>query len=289
MTDTGMPYRTPDELFQAIDERYNDLSKRLQTIARELRQHRDHLALMNVNQLSDAIGVPPSALVRFAKSLGFSGYSEMKALFRQDLAAQISVTDNYAERIRHIAAEQKRAAESIPGSTIVKAVIDNNIQSMQQMFDPKLMQALNAAVDLMSEAKALWIMAAGRSFAAAAYLTYLTRHGDKPVHWLNGLCFNLDGQLNAISRDDVVIVISYAPYAEASCQTVRLAHAKGAKVIAITDSHLGEIAEYATRVIEIHEHSSFGFRSLANTVCAVQSLFLMYAARTELTRTEPLH
>lgn len=284
-----MPFRSPDDFFAAMDARYNDLSRRLQTIARELRKHRDHIALMNVNQLSEAIGVAPSAMVRFAKSMGFSGYSQMKALFRHDLAEQIATTDNYAERIRRVAAEQQQAAERIPGSTIVKEVIDNNIRSLEEMFSPQLMEALNASVDLMTKANALWIMAAGRSFAAAAYLTYLTRHSDKPVHWLNGLCFNLDGQLNAIRPDDVLIVISYAPYAEASCKTVQLAHAKGAKVIAMTDSHLGDIAEHATQVIEIHDHGSFGFRSLASTVSAVQSLFLLYAARTELTRIEPLH
>lgn len=284
-----MPYRSPDDFFRAIDQRYNDLSKRLQTIARKLQQHRDHIALMNVNQLCRAIGVPPSTIVRFAQSMGFSGYSEMKALFRQDLAEQISINDNYAERIHRIAEEQRQVAESIPGSTIVKEVIGNNIKSLQQMFNPKLMRSLDKSVNLMIEAPALWIMAAGRSFAAAAYLTYLTRHGDKPVHWLNGLCFNLDDQLNAISQDDVMIVISYAPYAESSCKAVKLAHDRGARVIAITDSHLGEIAQYTTDLIEIHEHSSFGFRSLVNTVCAVQSLFLMYAARTELTRTEALY
>lgn len=284
-----MPYPSLEAFFAAIDVRYADLSKRLQTIARELPRHRDHIALMNVNELAEAIGVPPSAMVRFAQSMGFRGYSQMKNLFQQELAAQISVNDNYAERIRRIAAEQNRAAESIPGSTIVKAVLDDNIKSLQQMFSPALMEALNDSVELMCRARAIWIMAAGRSFAAAAYLTYLTRHGDRQVHWLNGLCFNLDGQANAITADDVVIVISYAPYAESSCNTVRLARHKGASIIAITDSHLGDIAVHATRVIEIREQSSYGFRSLASTVCAVQSLFLLYAARTELTRTEPLH
>lgn len=283
------PYKTPDELFAAIELRYSELSKRLQSIARQLPQHRDQIALMNVNDLAGAINVPPSSLVRFAQSLGFRGYSQMKSLFQQDLAEQIAVTDNYAERIRRVAEEQKRVAESIPGSTMVSEVVENNIRNLQQMFSGKLMEALNGAVDLMEEAKALWIMAAGRSFAAAAYMTYLTRHTDKPVHWLNGLCFNLDGQFNALTPQDVVLVISFAPYAETTCRTVEMAHERGARIIAITDSHLSDIARMATQTIEVHEHSSFGFRSLVGTVSVIQSLFLLYAARIELTRTEPIH
>ncbi|MDO5056632.1 MAG: MurR/RpiR family transcriptional regulator [Lautropia sp.] len=283
------PYDSLDALFQAIEAHYDSLSKRLQSIARQLPQHRDQIALMNVNDLAAALSVPPSSLVRFAQSMGFKGYSQMKGLFQQQLAEQIAINDNYAERIRHLAEEQRRAADSIPGSSMVREVVDNNIRSLQHIFSSKLMKALNRAVDMMEQADALWIMAAGRSFAAAAYLTYLTRHSDKPVHWLNGLCFNLDGQLNAVTRNDVVVVISFAPYAEASCKTVELAHRQGARIIALTDSHLSDIARHATQTIEIREHSSFGFRSLVSTVCVVQSLFLLYASRTELTKTEPLH
>lgn len=282
-------YDSPEALFRAIEARYDSLSKRLQSIARQLPLHRDQIALMNVNDLASAINVPPSSLVRFAQSMGFRGYSQMKNLFQQELAEQIAINENYAERIRHLAEEQKRVADGIPGSTMVREVVDNNIRSLQNIFSGKLMEALNHAVDMMEEADALWIMAAGRSFAAAAYLTYLTRHSDKPVHWLNGICFNLDGQLNAITDRDVVVVISFAPYAEASCKTVELAHRKGARIIALTDSHLSDIARHATQTIEIREHSSFGFRSLVSTVCVVQSLFLLYASRTELTKTEPLH
>lgn len=285
----SQPYDSPTQLFEAIDDRYDDLSKRLQSIARQLPRHKDQLALMNVNELADMMQVPPSALVRFAQQLGFSGYSQMKSLFQQALSHQIAVSDDYAERIRHMTEEQKRQAERVPGSSIVREVVDNNINDLQHIFCPKMIESLNAAVRLMSKARAIWIMAAGRSFGAAAYLTYLTRHGDKPVHWLNGLCFNLEGQLHTIGPKDVVIVISFAPYAEESRRTVALAHQKGAQIIAITDSHLSDIARPATQTIEIREHSSFGFRSLVSTVCVVQSLFLLYAAQTELPRTEPLH
>ncbi len=283
------PYETPTDFFKAIDERYDDLSKRLQSIARQLPQHKDQLALMNVNELADTLQVPPSSLVRFAQQMGFSGYSQMKSLFQQALSDQLAVSDGYAERIRQMAEDQKRMAERVPGSNIVREVVDNNIRDLQHVFNGKMIQTLNAAVKLMTKASSIWIMGAGRSFASAAYLTYLIRHGTKPVHWLNGLCYNLEGQLNAIDPKDVIIVISFAPYAEESCRAVDLAHKKGARIIAVTDSYLSDIARHATQTIEIREHSSFGFRSLSSSVCVVQSLFLLYAAQTELTRSEPHH
>lgn len=282
-----VPFVTPDDFFAAIDQRYNSLSKRLQSIARELHFHRDAIALMNTNELAAAMNVPPSALIRFAQNMGFSGFSQMKSLFTQDLAEQLS-DSNYAERIQQLNKKQQKAVESIPGSSIVSEILENNINSLQELFNVKLMQELNHAVELMAGARSIWVMAAGRSFSAAAYFTYLIRHSEKPIHWLNGLCFNLEGQISAISRYDTLLVVSYAPYAKPTLRAITVAKEKGAKIIALTDSHLNEIAKVANQTIEIREHSSFGFRSLANTVCVIQSLFLLYASHTELKQTELL-
>lgn len=279
-----IPFDSPDDFFEAIEKRYDNLSKRLQSIARELHFHRDSIALMNINGLAAAMNVPPSALVRFAQSMGFSGFSQMKNLFQQNLAGQLA-DDNYAGRIRQLNKEQQQAAENIPGSNIVSEILENNIDSLQELFSVELLESLNAAVDLMNKANGLWIMASGRSYSAASYLTYLLRHSTQVTHWLSGDFFNLDGHLNAMTDKDVLIIISYAPYAEPSKKTVQVAKQKGAKIIAVTDSHLNEVAKAATQIIEVREQNSFGFRPLVATVCVLQSLFLLFASRTELIDT----
>lgn len=280
-----LPFDSPEAFFDAIEQHYENLSKRLQSIARELPFYRDSIALMNVNDLATAMNVPPSALVRFAQSMGLSGFSQMKNLFQQNLVGQLS-DSNYTERIRQLNKDQQQAAESTPGSAIVREVLENNISSLQNLFSVKLLESLNAAVELMDEANGLWIMASGRSYSAASYLTYLLRHSTKVTHWLSGDFFNLDGHLNAMTDKDVLIIISYAPYAESSKKTVQVTQQKGAKIIAVTDSHLNEIAKAADQVIEVRENSSFGFRPLVASVCVLQSLFLLFASCTELIDTQ---
>ncbi len=288
MSKNNNPYKTPEEFFKAIEDNYDTLSKRLQSIARELPFYRDSIALMSVNELASEIDVAPSALIRFAKQMGFSGFAEIKSLFQQNLAERLS-SNSYAERIQNISSKQQASMDSsVIDSSIVSEIIDNNIQSLQLLFNAELIDSLNASVELMAEAKSIWVMAAGRSFSAAAYFTYLIRHSKKPIHWLNGLCFNLDGQINTIKSGDTLLVISYAPYAEPSLHSVEVARKNGAKIIAITDSQLSEIGKQADQTIIIREHSSFGFRSLANTVCVIQSLFLLYASHVGLDETEKL-
>ena len=54
------------------------------------------------------------------------------------------------------------------------------------------------------------------------------------------------------------------------------------QVIAITDSQMSALASLATAVLMVNESTTFGFRSLTNTMCLAQSLFIALAYRTEL-------
>lgn len=283
------PYPSVEAFFRAIEQRYAYLSKRLQAIARNLPAQRERIALTNVNELAESLNVAPSAVVRFAQTMGFRGYSQMKHLFQQELSDQLTTPEPaYNTRIEQLTNE-RRAADKHPDSSLVKEIIDNNISSLERLYSADLIDSLSQAANRLHQAESIWVMAAGRSFSAAAYFTYLIRHSDKPVHWLNGLCFNLDNQISAIREKDALLVISYAPYANASLKAVEVASSNGADIIAITDSHLNDIAKIADQSLAVGEHSSFGFRSLVNTVCVIQTLFLLYASKSELSRSEAQH
>ena len=61
-----------------------------------------------------------------------------------------------------------------------------------------------------------------------------------------------------------------------------MAAARGAQLIAITDSQMSPLASMAKAVLMVNESTTFGFRSLTNTMCLAQSLFIALAYRTEL-------
>jgi DNA-binding MurR/RpiR family transcriptional regulator len=56
----------------------------------------------------------------------------------------------------------------------------------------------------------------------------------------------------------------------------------GCRLLAITDSQMSPLAAMSAVTLVVHESSTFGFRSLTNTMCLAQSLFIALAYRTEL-------
>jgi DNA-binding MurR/RpiR family transcriptional regulator len=61
-----------------------------------------------------------------------------------------------------------------------------------------------------------------------------------------------------------------------------VAEARGARILALTDSAMSPIARAATVSVLVKEASAFSFRSLTNTMCLSQGIFIALASRLEL-------
>ena len=274
------PYASADDFLDAMRSGFEGLSRQLKLIARYVETSRDRLALDGVQETASQCGVQPSAVVRFAKHFGFSGFSEMQALFRAGAAQRLAPHRDYQERIRSLV--DGAGVETITPARIAHEVIGGSIERLQALQADLPDERFDAAVELMLDAPALWLAASRRAFPVGAYLAYALQHTAKPVHWLHGLGHMQQGELRALAPGDVLIAVSFEPYAQETRDVVDAALARGARLLAITDSQLSPLAKQASAVLLAEDGATFGFRSLTSTLCLAQSLFLGLAYRMEL-------
>ena len=270
---------TVDELLKKISSEYEKLSRQLKVIANYVERHRDHLALERIQDVAERCEVQPSAVIRFAKHFGFSGYSEMQKIFREGIAQQIAPSRNYQARIRQVI---QSAQGRLSSADIAHEFIGGSIAGMQELQRDLHSSAFTAAVDLLAEAPAVWIVGTRRSYAVAAYLAYALQHTDKPIQHVTAIGSMHEGQMRGVKPGDVAVAVSFAPYAEETQFACEEALARGAKLIAITDSRMSPVARDASAVLLVQESTTFGFRSLTNTMCLAQSLFIALAYHLEL-------
>jgi DNA-binding MurR/RpiR family transcriptional regulator len=268
-----------EQLLADIGDAYESLSRQLKQIARYVEQHRDHIGLDRIQDVAQRCEVQPSAVIRFAKRFGFSGYSEMQKIFRDGIAQQIAPSRNYQVRIRRVI---EQAQGRLSSADIADEFIGGSIAGMQEFKRDLHSSVFDDAVALLAGTESIWVVGCGRSFAVANYLTYAMQHTDKRVELLSGLGGMYEGHLRGVRTGDVIVVISFTPYAQESLECARAAVARGARLIAITDSQMSPLASMASATLVVHESSTFGFRSLTNTMCLAQSLFIALAYRTEL-------
>lgn len=270
---------TIEQLMKAITAEFDGLSKQLKLIAQYVEQHRDHLGLEGIQDVAAACGVQPSAVVRFAKHFGFTGFSEMQKIFREVIAQQIRPARSYRARIRDVI---ESGGKQMTGGEIAQEFLGGSIAGLQELQHGLDAAAFKKAVDLLADAETIWIVGSRRSFAIAAYLDYALQHTDKRVHLVNALGSMHEGQVRSVRKGDVIIAISFSPYADETLTAAQIAVERGAKLIGITDSRMAPLARDARSALIVQEHSVFGFRSLTSTMGLAQGLFIALAYRLEL-------
>lgn len=270
---------TVDALLGRITAEYDGLSLQLKKIGRYIEEHSGHIGLEGIQELARRCEVQPSAIVRFAKHFGFSGFSEMQALFREGISRQIAAGQHYRARIRDaIDASDRRltsaeiAHEFLAGSQMA-------MQALQQSMDA---QAFTAAVETLARTDCIWIVAARRSFPVAVYLDYALQHTDKRVSLVSGVGAMQMGQVRAMRRGDVMLAVSFAPYASETLACVDVARERGSTVIAFTDSRMSPLARRADICLLVQDNATFGFRALTSTMGLAQGLFIALAYALEL-------
>ncbi|MFL6663903.1 MAG: MurR/RpiR family transcriptional regulator [Rhizobacter sp.] len=273
------PPKTIERLLKDISAEFEGLSKQLKLIARHVEQHRDHLGLEGIQDVAEQCGVQPSAVIRFAKHFGFSGFSEMQKLFREGLAKQIAPSRNYQTRIRDVIASGQG---ELSAADIAREFLGGSIAGMQELQRALHASSFVKAVELLLNTDSIWIMGSRRSFSIATYLDYALQHTDKRIQLVTALGSMHEGQLRSVRPGDVMVAISFAPYAEETEVAAEAALKRGAKLIAITDSRMSPLARGAAATLVVQDNSTFGFRSLTSTMGLAQSLFIALAYRLEL-------
>lgn len=263
------------ELQQQIRSRYDNLSKRIQQISRYVLDNPNSVAFDTVAVIADHAGVPPSTLIRFANAFGFNGFNDMKLLFRMNLVEE---TASYTDRARLFRAMETERVPETP-IEILREFARSSSQALQQLAARAEPEKLQQAVQLLSEADTIYIAGLRRSFSVAAYLTYALSHLECRPVLLDGMGGMLREQVSRIKARDIVISITFSPYAEETIMVSESAARARARQIVITDSQISPLATFSDLCFVVKEAQVDAFRSQSATLCLVQSLVVALAYR----------
>lgn len=270
---------TADELRAVILERYGSLSKRLQQIASYVLDEPNAVALETLAVIAGRCNVQPSAIVRFAKSFGFSGASQMQRLFRDGLLSG-NASLGYGERVRQFtqAVDGKAVGDPLQ---VLSEFVAGNVLALQNLADAIGRRNLAAAVKLIQGAGTVYVAGFRRSFPVAAYLAYSLQQVDKKVVFIDSVGGMASQQLHAVGRKDLLVIVSYHPYAEEGVHLIETAVDRHCAVLSISDSLVSPVAQPANVVLQVREAEVRKFRSLSASMCLAQALVIAYAFATD--------
>ncbi len=269
------PPKTIEALRASVLENYDSLSKRLQQIAKYVLDEPNDFALETVAVLADRCGVQPSAIVRFAKSFGFDGASQMQKLFRDDLLAGQSSL-GYAERIRQFKDEVGKAKVTGP-MQILSEFVDSNILALGHLREDISERDLNEVIKFISDSENVYVAGFGRAFPIASYFAYALSRLNKRTFFIDGVGAYYHSYNRSMTSRDLMIAVSFPPYSPETLETVAGAAEKKCKIVTISDSRVNPLSTHASVALTVKDGEVRQFRSLSVSMCLAQSIVIGYA------------
>jgi DNA-binding MurR/RpiR family transcriptional regulator len=274
------PPATAEEFRTLLLQDYDGLSKRLKQVARYVLDEPNELALETLAVIAERCGVQPSAIVRFAQAFGFSGASQMQRLFRDGLLSANNAI-GYGERVRRFS---ESVSQTAAGDGLLSEFVEGNILALQNLSETVSEREMREAVDLIANAAVVHIAGFRRAFPISAYLAYSLQQLGKHVQFIDGVGGLARSQANTIDDKDLLIAVSFHPYAPETVELTEVAARNGAKVLSISDSRVSPIAKAADTALQVHDSEVRSFRSLAASMCLAQAVVIGFAFDAESSR-----
>jgi DNA-binding MurR/RpiR family transcriptional regulator len=274
MTDASTAPATAEALRAEIVRRYETLSKRLKQIARYILDEPNDIALETLAVIAERCGVQPSAIVRFAKSFGFEGASQMQRLFRDGLLSNNAAL-GYSERVRQL--DQATNASDAEPADLLAEFVEGNTLAIQNLLQTVSGGDMRAAVDLILAADTVHVVGFRRSFPVASYIAYSLLQAGKRAVFVDGVGGLAKQQVQMIGANDLLIAVSFHPYSEETVGIVDLVRANDGRILAISDSLVSPVAKPADHVLQVRESEVRKFRSLSASMCLAQALVINFA------------
>lgn len=203
-------------------------------VAQYIVSNQTSVVYLTARELAEAAGVSDATVVRFAQSLGFSGYKDMK--LRIALAAQ--ATEPFAES----------ADASVSARSKVDAAYDRAVAAIRNTQANLPLSTLTQVVAYLTSARCIYVLGTGTSGVVArdAYIKF-TRLGMAALHDEDP--HSMAAALAVCQADDVAMAFSHSGNTVEVVRLLEIARANGARIIAVTNNSNSRVATLADHIL----------------------------------------
>ncbi|MEL7646793.1 MAG: MurR/RpiR family transcriptional regulator [Sedimentibacter sp.] len=225
-----------NDLISIIKSNYHKFSKGQKQIAQFIIDHYDKAAFMTAAKIGETVDVSESTVVRFASSIGYSGFPELQK------ALQVLIK-NKLTTVQRIGLDDDIVNDK---DKLHKKIIKNEMNNMRYMFEDFDIEALDKATDIIMKANKVYILGLRTSSTLSNYLGFYLDVILDNVKVLNNSGVNsLYEEIIRIKESDVLIVISYPRYSKITIDATKFIKEHKAKIVAITDTEASPVYSIA--------------------------------------------
>ena len=215
-----------NDLTNRINERYSSMSKGQKLLAAYITDNYDKAVFLTAAGLGEVVGVSESTVVRFAAQLGYKGYPQFQKALEELVRSKL-------DAVQRIEVTYGR----ISRSKVLESVLKSDMERLKGTLQKIDEHVFELAAETILSARRIYVIGIRSCAPLAQFLAfYLNYIFDNVILLHTNSSSELFEQMVRISREDVIIGISFPRYSLRTLKALEFANNRSAKLITLTDS-----------------------------------------------------
>ena len=203
-------------------------------------------------------------MVRFATELGYDGYPHPQRALQEMIRNKLTSVQR-----------MEVSSDRMGGRDVPQTVLHADMDMIRMTLDEIDRDAFQGAVDALTGAKRIYILGVRSASALANFVGFyfnLLFENVTLVH--TNSVSEIFEQILRVGPGDVLLGISFPRYSKRTLIAMRYAGDRGARVVALTDSHLSPLARVADHVLLARSDMASFVDSLVAPLSVINALIV---------------
>jgi len=250
---------------ERIQEKYGELTPSFRKLADFMLQKQLDAAFMTATEMAHRMGVDAATVVRFAQTLGYSGFREL--IKEVQRVVKNELTASYSPVL-----------EAPDDVGLFRSFLENEKHSLE-LAQARLTEETNAILPALLDAKRIWVTGQGCGANLAALCATALREIGLPAVAVAPDPLEVAEALSGVGADDLVIGFSITGMDLNVADAISFTRERGAKTLVFSASAITAAALAAETTVVCPGPTQTHMPSFTGLVAMIMGLVVVFAAR----------
>ena len=225
-----------DQLFK---EKTDNLTRSQRKLLEYILSNDQESVFLKIKDLAKRVNVSQATVVRLSRALGFKGFPEFQQEIRLRFRNKLTTTSRLQRTVDKVRNE---------GDVLIK-VLQTDIDNIAETLKQTSIEEFSQFIKSIDSAKRIVIIGLRSVYSLAIFLGIALEFLQKDVWVVQPGIGDMWDRLLGLRKGDLVIGISFPRYTGQTLEVLQFAKQRGIKTLAITDSLISPLAQYADHVL----------------------------------------
>ncbi len=228
----------PSDILRNIDKLSDTLTNSQKVVAGYVSDNISTIAFNTLDELAMKIGVSTTTVIRFARALGYSGYSDMQQDIRSSIKEKVGLPERFSDAALHLKRDQ-----------LLMDSFKNEIDNLNRTLSGLSEDLLKQAIDNIIRANHIYIVGMRGAFSIAHLMASRLGQVKERVHLVQAVGDIYPEEISGAQTGDLCIAFMFPRYSKMTASLVSAFRKRGVSILLFTSPNNIQVKPYGDLII----------------------------------------